>query len=223
MAVFSHHSVASTCTGSHVVGWNITISGNPKAQIEGRLKLVDDLINSGFKRDFKMVMATITQSQIDHSNGVIPELMKEIGWNEVFVGPVHPPTREKNTGAIHLYAIGPKEYEEGLTAYKTKLRAQLKELKKGPISAAELAERQKFPELLIINLKKQGLIIPECKVLDTPILKALVAGRSIETLTAHLRMRYGVDYNDAFDGKFKDQTLRSMKEYHAGWRSGKII
>lgn len=223
---FSHHAVASTCTGSHLVGWSIAVSGSKKEQIEGKIRYVDQLIGAGFKLDFKLITATITQSQINSSNGLIEEMMKEIGFTHAMEN-IGPTSREKGTGRLHLYVIAPEDYKKGLEAYKIKLRAELKDLKKGPLDPKELAERQAKPELLIINLKKQGLIKvdwPNGKtILDTKIPDALAAGRPLETLVAHLRMRYGVDYQEVFEGKFAEATLRQMKQYHADWRSGKVI
>lgn len=219
---FSHHAVASTCTGSHIVGWAIAVSGETKQQIQAKIAYVDELIRLGFKLDFKLIFCTITQSQINNSKGLIEEMMKEIGFTHAMEN-IGPSSREKGTGRLHLYVIAPEDYKQGLEAYKIKLHAALKELKKGPLSKRELEERQTKPELLIINLKKQGLIKADCKILDTKILDALVPGRPIETLVAHLRMRYGVDYQEVFEGKFAGATLRQMKQYHADWRSGKEI
>jgi hypothetical protein len=221
---FSHSGVASTCTCSHVVGWSVTMPvGSPKQVLEGKLAYVNQLAGLGFKQDFKMIIATITQQQMNSSNGFIEEFMKEIGWAEVLVGPVLPNGREKGTGALHLYAISPKEYKEGIEGYQQRLKAALKDLKKGPLDAKELADRQSKPELLIINLKRNGLIKVDCKRIDTKISEALVVGRPVATLITHIRMRYGVDFNEVFEGKTAERTLREMKEYHAGWRAGTII
>lgn len=225
MAIFSHHAVASTCTCSHVVGWSIAQTGTRRQKVEKQIQFVTDLKNQGYKLDFKLIIATITGSQINNSGGAIKELMDGIGWAEVKVGPLHSGVRENSTGALHLFSITPEEYQEGCEGYLARLKKELKELKSGPIDADELAQRQTKEELKLINLRRAGLVHVDSKVADVIITKLI---RDESTLIAHIRMKYGIDFNEVWPAgdpkvpRFSARSFREMKDYHAAWRAGKV-
>lgn len=214
-----HSSVATTCTASQLINWDITglLSKDQKVQVNSRLKTVQSLIDQGFKRDFAIIHLFVTDVQM--KNNGLDEFLPKCGFELVFKGDkfddekakVH---RHKETGDLYLWATSPKAYEESLNSYKAEL-TELKD-KIDPPKKPD-PKRQAFPDLLLSALRKKQFVVDNAKV-DNPLNQILLVDK--DKVAMFIKMTYGFDprkYNN-WGENWVTRSTRSLKEAQKVWK-----
>lgn len=233
---FDFNTVTSTCTCCHITEWSCSYDEDASKlqQLNIKLSYVNALIKGFHQYDtgHKLFMATLTESQLDDTDEdgdpqINKEILENTGWTESARGGVYEASdthkkvrcREQKTGYLTIWTVHPPHFYECANAFKAEIEKQIADLKKSKeITAAIVAERQKFPELKIINLRKLDLVYDDT-LLENVVRQKLKVQAS--TLLTHLKLKYGVDFQEVFGGLFESATFRQVKQYHADWRAGR--
>jgi hypothetical protein len=200
-----------------------------------KLSYVKSLIKGfqNYDTGHKLFMATLTERQLnDEDEDGEPQINKEIlentGWTEGGRGETYyaqdNPTRklscrEQGTGYLTIWTVHPPEFYRRALGFQAEIEQQIADLKKQKEVTAEIiAQRQQYPELKVINLRKLDLVYDDT-LLENIVRQKLKVQAS--TLLAHLKLKYGVDFQEVFNGNFEGTTFRQIKQYHADWRAGR--
>lgn len=219
---FTHNSVPTTCTASLITGWHLGgLSDVDKKSNELQfcataLNYVNELIKGGFKLDFAVIHAFITEKQ--KTDYGLKWFLEKCGFQEVFVGKKDlDSNRHKETGGLSLWVVAPSDYKVSLEAFKKELEDRVKFLNRPKVpDPARLAR----PDLLLNHLTKGGYMRPNAKV-DNPIHQILI--KTDEEFNTHMRFKYGVSAQELLGDNWKLHSTRSLKERHAEWKTEKVI
>lgn len=206
--------VPTTCTASQLTGWslNALAEGDELRRSRYALEQVKGLINLGFYRDYALLTATLTdkQNSIENMNWFITS----IGFQEVFVGDKEDNgQRNKHTGAIHLYASKPRDYEASLKKFQKALEDRINVLDRRRIDP----ERQAQPDLKLYLMKKAGLIKQNAYA-DNPIHQIMTDGTDADAVAFFIRQKFGMDVTEVFKGRWPKVSTNQLKEAHAKWK-----
>jgi hypothetical protein len=222
-----HASVPTTCTASQIIEWNIDyredfIEKAPKNSqitcIRQALQNIDNLIRGGYKQDFDLIFAIITQRQYD----ICKDFILKCGFTEVYQGRKSDNTasRHKETGSLHMFTVHPIDYKVALDSFKKELLAKMDVL--DPPMVAD-PERAKYPPMELKNFYGHGIIRKKAE--DVHSIRTAVV--DLDKFKALLSMQFGTDFSDE-DSKFlgcplEQASIGMLLPAQNRWKEEKII
>jgi hypothetical protein len=212
----NHNSVPTTCTASLITGWDIP--GVNEKDEKTRLKTWDralaSLISSGYKRDFAIIHVFTTGKQ------KVDDFLKAIGFEMVFHGSKaddESVQRHQETGDLFLWAIKPKDYQEGITKLKAEIKTRLEVI--DPPKHPD-PKRLAMPELKLRALQKAGFALENARV-DNRFSDVVVGDPVV--VAKFMKLTYGWDVVVFCKAnnypEWTRLTTRKLKDLHNQWRN----
>lgn len=220
-------SVYGCCTGQQLSGWGIYVNENtPKTkQIQQKISTLNDLkkksAGRSFFKDFAMIFAITTNSQLNYKGSYAKELLEGLGFKESFVGgKSEKDQRHKETGALTMWCISPNDFEEGIRSMEAKYKADLDALQT-PESKRE--ERAVFPDFTLTELIKIGIANrqkaegAENTVRDTFAERIIIDRTAFEN---HFEHKFGFNLRDNLGLTYWNRSILDVKQFHQAWKRG---
>lgn len=211
-----HNSVPTTCTASLITGWDIPgiNEKDEKTRLKARDRALASLASSGYKRDFAILHVFTTKSQ------KVDDFIKSIGFEMVFHGSKaddKSTQRHQETGDLFLWAIKPKDYQEGIQKLRAEIKARLDVI--DPPKKPD-PKRLAMPDLKIRALQKAGLVQENAKVDNR--FSSVVIGDPI-VVSKFMKLNFGWEVEkfakaQGFDDWTK-LTTRKLKDLHIQWKN----